>query len=190
MKRSRLLKLTLLSAAPLALAACRTDDDLVYSNVQDCTKDGRVNAVRCQQSYERARAEHLRNAERYAALAPCEDAYGPGACERTGDSLFMARMTGFVVEPPQRQRYGSGSSGWWQMALAYGAGALLGRSPSWGPQPIYRVPSGWNGGSWRDAPSERPSWGGSSRSSGRISTSTLSRGGFGGASAARSSWGG
>jgi uncharacterized protein YgiB involved in biofilm formation len=68
----------------------------------------------------------------------------------------------------------------------------------WAPRPLYRTRDDWDRGTYSTSGGYTYSsrGGGSSWSSGgdggsgRISTSTLSRGGFGGSSVARGGWGG
>jgi uncharacterized protein YgiB involved in biofilm formation len=69
----------------------------------------------------------------------------------------------------------------------------------WAPRPLYRTRDDWDRGTYTTSGgytySDRrrtSSWssGGDGSHSGKISTSTLSRGGFGGSSVARGGWGG
>jgi uncharacterized protein YgiB involved in biofilm formation len=192
MKRSRKLKLGLLgAAAPVLLSACGGDEPRSYTSLQDCLKDPRQDAGLCQTAYDRARAAHLAGAERFPNRALCES-QSQMPCEplgtRTDSSVYIARLAGFEVEPQYRQR---SSGSWWQYAAAYAAGSILGGGGGWQQRPVYRDygNQGWSGGENR---SSRPdnSWSSSGGDGGKISTATLSRGGFGGAAAARSSWGG
>lgn len=187
MKRSRKLKLTLMSAAPLALSACggsRNPENLVYERLSDCHNDTRVTRTTCNEAYNRALSEHARTAPRFMTLDACQLKYGVDKCDQSlngGTSSYTPRMSGFMVgrfTPAARNWYGS----------SYGPSTII-TGGSWTPRPLYRTSDDMNSGSWSTG--EGKSWGGSKEATkGTISTSSLNRGGFGGTSSARSSWGG
>lgn len=190
MKRSRALSLSLLGTAPLALTACRSEEPMYFRTLPECLSDGRVSNGQCQSAYSRALQTHLSSAPRFPTTAACEASYGPGGCEiAPGGANWSPRMSGFVVGMYERR--------WFHSPTLYTGGV-------WDQRPLYRTRDDWSSGSWSTG--DGRSWGGShwsgssgsswsksgdgGSSEGKISTSTLSRGGFGGASSARSSWGG
>jgi uncharacterized protein YgiB involved in biofilm formation len=184
-KRSRKLRLTLLGAAPLALSACNHQEDLTYQSLDECLKDTLVKASACSTAYRQAMQQHLAQAPRFYAPGSCEDQYGN--CVRYqegGNSFWLPVMAGFLAG---RWSSNYGSSGR-PYVETYG---------DWAPRPLYRTRDDWDRGTWSGSNggsySQRGSgwsgsWGGGGP--GRISTSTLERGGFGGSSMARGGWGG
>ena len=188
MKRSRALRLSIMGTAPLAFSACSRSEPLVFPTLSDCLADLRVSPRQCTDAYDAAHASHLSSAPRFGTNASCEAQYGASGCEYNGQysaSLpWLPRMSGFVVGQRVHRWYGRD---------------YIDNSVVWYPQPLYRTHDDWGSGTWSTSSGSR--WGGSTSSSGSswgssssgkttISTSTLSRGGFGGTSSARSSWGG
>lgn len=190
MKRSRKLSLTLLGAAPVVLTACGRDaTDLTYQTLDECISDGKATAQACSTSYEQALKQHMAQSPRFYDASACESEYG--GCrryEQGGSSFWMPLMAGFLA-------------GRWSSHYGSSGRPYLETYGNWAPRPLYRYRddydrgtySSWGGGSTY---SSRGGWGGGSSwsssggGSGKISTSTLSRGGFGGSSMARGGWGG
>jgi len=186
MKRSRTLKLTLMSAAPLALSACssRGPENLVYETLSECYSDTRVSHIECDNAYNRALSEHTRSAARFMTLEACQERFGLGRCDQltdAGTAYFSPRMSGFMVGrymPPATNWYGH----------SYGHSMII-VTGDWNPRPLYRTSSDWNTGGWSTG--DGHGWSGSkSATKSSISTSSLGRGGFGGSSSARGGWGG
>ncbi|MBK8801384.1 MAG: DUF1190 domain-containing protein [Fibrobacteres bacterium] len=200
MKRSRVLKLSLLGTAPLALVACGSKDrDLTYESVQDCIEEGRATPKTCSTAFNESFKVHYKQAPRFYSEGSCLTEYGN--CLRyqeNGSNFWIPVMSGFLAG-----RY----------VHSYGSTRrpYVVTNGDYGYRPLYRSHDDWNRGTWstwgsgtggsgslttRTYGSGRSSWGssssssGSSGSSGRISTSSVSRGGFGGSSSASGGWGG
>ncbi|HXP90783.1 MAG TPA: DUF1190 domain-containing protein [Fibrobacteria bacterium] len=187
MKRSRQLRLTLLGIAPLVLSACNSEEDLTYQSLDDCLKDTLVKASACSTAYQQAMGQHLAQAPRFYAPGECEDQYGNCVrYQQGGTSFWLPMMAGFLA-------------GHWSSSYGSSGRPYVLNTGDWAPRPLYRTQDDWERGTWS-------SWGGGSYStrgsgwsgggfgggdgSGRISTSTLERGGFGGGAMARGGWGG
>ncbi|MFG6080334.1 DUF1190 domain-containing protein [Paracoccus litorisediminis] len=143
MKRSRRTGLLALSAASvLALSGCYEEDSAakvsleqhnqaVYSNLEACLEDAAKTGVSaevavgekisplqklrldCMNDWEAAKAEHVKNAPRFASLAQCEAEFGTGNCAapaspgsaagqvvasgNSGESSFMPMMMGYML---------------------------------------------------------------------------------------------
>ncbi len=185
MKRSRKLKLSLMSVAPLALTACgtRTPENLVYQTLPDCHADHRVSQMACNNAYNRALTEHARTARKFTSMEGCTSVYGQGNCDVRIDTAYAPhyspRMGGFMVG-----RYIPPASTWY--GRSYGPSSIV-TAGDWNPRPLYRTSSSGDNGSWSTG--DGKDWSGSKQAT-KISTSSLNRGGFGGSSSARSSWGG
>jgi len=190
-KRSRKLSLTLLGAAPVILSACgRGDRELTYETLDECVADGKSTPQACSTAYNEAFRQHLAQAPRFYSPGACETEYGN--CmryEQGGSSFWLPLMAGFLA-------------GRWSAHYGATGRPYLDTYGDWGPRPLYRYRDDWDRGTWsswggRSTYSSRSSgwgggssWGSTGGGSGRISTSTLSRGGFGGSSMARGGWGG
>ena len=187
MKRSRQLRLSILGIAPLVLSACNSEEDLTYQSLDDCLKDTLVKASACSTAYQQAMGQHLAQAPRFYAPGECEDQYGNCVrYQQGGTSFWLPMMAGFLA-------------GHWSSSYGSSGRPYVLNTGDWAPRPLYRTQDDWERGTWS-------SWGGGSYStrgsgwggggfgggdgSGRISTSTLERGGFGGGAMARGGWGG
>ena len=191
MKRSRHLQLMLLGTAPLALVACSSEpkeQDLTYESLDECISDGKATAPACSTAFREAEQIHVRQSPRYSDQSACAQGYGN--CTRyteNGNSFWMPAMVGFLAG-----RWSAGSN----------HGGYIDTRGSYGYRPLYRTDDDRYRGTWSTSSSgggtysartNSRSWEGSSSSgsgSSRISTSSVSRGGFGSSSSARGGWGG
>jgi uncharacterized protein YgiB involved in biofilm formation len=189
-KRSRKLRLTLLGAAPLVLSACNSQEDLTYESLDECIQDGKITAQACSTSWNKALQDHLAHSPRFVSQDACASEYGNCAVVQSGgNSFWFPLMAGFLA-------------GRWSSHYGSSGRPYVDTYGDWAPRPLYRTGDDWDRGTWSSrgggSYSERGSgWSGSRGWSssgggdpGRISTSTLSRGGFGGSSVARGGWGG
>jgi uncharacterized protein YgiB involved in biofilm formation len=185
MKRSRSIQLVLMGTAPLLLSAC--DDPappappapqttLAYQGLTQCISDGKVSADICEKAYADAVQAQYRDGPRFNSLGDCESQYGYDQChhiQTSSGGWFMPALAGFMIGRALSHHdynYGYG----------YGYGGGFGA-------PLYRARG--DRGEWRTAAGER--FGGMARGpAGPTVAETLSRGGFGMTSAARTSWGG
>lgn len=186
MKRSRHLKLSLLGVAPIVFTACSSEEDLTYDKLDDCIQEGKVTAQVCSTAYNKAMQEHLTRSPRFASADDCAGQYGNCQyVQSNGQSFWLPLMAGFMA-------------GRWSSHYGNTGRPYLDTYGQWAPRPLYRTRDDWDRGTYSTSGGYTYSsrGGGSSWSSGgdggsgRISTSTLSRGGFGGSSVARGGWGG
>lgn len=184
MKRSKTVSLALMGLSPFILTSCSEPEQevLIYPSVQSCIDDGKLDAQKCQEEYDRAVKEHERTAPHYTSENECANDFGATQCYQPfGGNYFMPLLAGYMigrVTAPNNNYYGGG-----------------GGYSSWGgySSPVYRTrydPYSWrtsdgysigNGQGRVSVPQ--------SATKPKVSASTLSRGGFGSQSAARSSWG-
>ena len=192
MKRSRTIELALIGTVPLLSAGCGQQqppplNDLLYQNLQQCVREGKVSPEVCAQAYADAIRDQSREAPRFESLAQCEAQFGYDQCHSvttaSGGHWFMPALAGFLVGRalgPHYHYYGWGGYDWHGYARPGGFGGFSG-------QPIYRARG--DRGEWQTAQGER--FGSGMRGPGAPSVGeTLSRGGFGRSGAARFSWGG
>jgi uncharacterized protein YgiB involved in biofilm formation len=181
MKRSKVLKLAVLGAAPMLLVGCEEEQRpaLVYESMQACISAAQLPEQTCRVDYAAAEAAHVATAPRYLSSADCQADFGSGQCQQNVQSggYFMPFMTGYMIASMMQ-----GGAGNWQNTPG-------GHSA----QPLYRT-SGSN--TWRTADNTQIG----SRS-GAISVPkssaqpptravTMSRSGFGSSASARGTWGG
>jgi uncharacterized protein YgiB involved in biofilm formation len=183
MKRSRSIELVLMGTVPLLLSACdnpsppQAQTTLAYQGLTQCISDGKVSADICEKAYADAVQAQYRDGPRYDSLADCQEQYGYDQChhiQTSSGGWFMPALAGFMIgralSHHDSYNYGYG----------YGGGGGFG-------QPLYRTRG--DRAEWRTASGER--FGASARGPYSPSVAeTLSRGGFGMSSAARTSWGG
>ena len=105
MRKTTAIRLTLLSAASLALAGCGDDamsQDTMFANEAACIQAyGADGAAACRASFSAATAEHQATAPRFADVAACETETG-GRCEATGlkpgiASTIIPVMAGVLI---------------------------------------------------------------------------------------------
>lgn len=85
MKRSTQIGLAaagvVLVASYWSLSGGETDDSLIYSNVAECRAANQLTASQCEQRFNEASANHLRDAKKFGSTAACEQEYGSGGCQ-------------------------------------------------------------------------------------------------------------
>jgi len=184
-KRSRQLKLSLLGVAPIVFTACSSEEELTYDKLDDCLQEGKVAAQVCSTAYNKAMQEHLARSPRFTSQDDCAGQYGNCQyIQSNGQSFWLPLMAGFLA-------------GRWSSHYGNTGRPYLDTYGQWSPRPLYRTRDDWDRGTYTTSGgysySDRKSgssWSGGGSKIGRISTSTLSRGGFGGSSVARGGWGG
>ena len=104
MKRSRSLKLALMGASALTLAACDNQQDAaIFESVEQCVRHDGFGMEDCQANMKKAEAEHIRVAPKYTSAADCEADFGADQCEtapqrtQSGGSVFMPLMMGYMM---------------------------------------------------------------------------------------------
>lgn len=185
-KRSRQLKLSLLGVAPLVFTACSSEEDLTYDKLEDCIQEGKITVQACSTAYNKANEEHLTRSPRFASQGDCAGQYGNCQYVQSGgQSFWLPLMAGFMA-------------GRWTSNYGNSGRPYVDNYGDRRPRPLYRTRDDWDRGTYSTSGGNTyssrsgSSWssGDGSNKSGRISTSTLSRGGFGGSSVARGGWGG
>lgn len=103
MKRSRSVKLALMSAVPVLLTACGDDahEPVIYQSVENCMQAGELSAAECKQHFNEAWSEHQQTAPRFASREECAAQYAAEQCQEAratnGSSMFMPALMGFMV---------------------------------------------------------------------------------------------
>ena len=104
MKRSRVLRLSIMSASALTLLACDNSQEVgVFENVEQCSKLADLSEEECKVNENTARSEHIRVSPKYTSTADCERDFGSGKCEiapqrtTSGGSVFMPMMMGYMM---------------------------------------------------------------------------------------------
>ncbi|HEY5796541.1 MAG TPA: DUF1190 domain-containing protein [Bosea sp. (in: a-proteobacteria)] len=173
------------------------EDSLVYNNLAECRAGGQLSSSQCEQRFNEASANHLRDAKKFTSTSSCEAEYGSGSCQSAvwnGAQVIVPALAGIMLArslaqgggtaqpllPPTRQACPPGSPAQeCQQARSSsssgGSGGYGGRSSSSSSSRAYSTTSG-------AALVAR-----SGTVSGVSSTSTTSRGGFGSTSRSYSS---
>ena len=177
MKRATTLRLVIVSTAPLVVSGCAdsSGEAMVYQDVANCAKDGVVSESVCQYQYNNAWTEHLRVAPRYDTESLCEQDFTAG-CQQVSSGEYIPTMQGFML---QAQSSASRGSSFTVIPLYLGSGGFF-RTGTYN-----RVTSGYHQG--RVAVDNKAV---SKPAKPSLKSTTMSRGGFGGRSAARGGWGG
>jgi uncharacterized protein YgiB involved in biofilm formation len=188
MKRSKLTtaSLALLGITSTGFLGCDEVNDeptevaTAAGSIQDCVKAG-IDQTVCADAWAKAAAENAKTAPRYATAGDCYSEFGAGGCQQihtsNGNSVFIPLMTGMLIGNLMADRRDNYNNHHVVVVHNY--------------QPLYRT-----GGSWHTSTNQSFSGSGkvviphSYTAPKPISTTTLSRGGFGSMGAARSSWGG
>ncbi len=104
MKRSRSLKLALMGASALSLAACDNPENVaIFESVEQCQNEAGFDRETCEANFKQAEAEHVRVAPKYTSAADCEADFGAAQCEiapqttQNGGSVFMPLMMGYMM---------------------------------------------------------------------------------------------
>lgn len=190
MKRSRQLALLAVAQTPWALVGCGGVQDAqpqvltkqgFYTSIEACERDGN-GADLCRRASQAADTASANEAPRYKSKADCIAEYGELCTEKreAGGGFWMPLMTGFMLS---------------QMLSP-------GRAPAYlDSNPIYRTRAGQYTEAYRDRDRGYGAWKSPGTRAGDGTRMrpvdiapnravTMSRSGFGSASAARSGWGG
>lgn len=172
----------------MVFSACSSEEDLTYDTLADCIQDGKTTAAACSTSYQKANEDHLARSPRFASQGDCVGQYGNCQyVQSSSGSFWLPLMAGFMA-------------GRWSSNYGSSGRPYVDTRGDWSPRPLYRTRDDWDRGTYSTSGGytyqprkSGTSWsgsGGDDHKSGKISTSTLSRGGFGGTSMARGGWGG
>ncbi|MEP3420597.1 MAG: DUF1190 domain-containing protein [Erythrobacter sp.] len=165
-----------IAAAGLAVSGCSDDVPAEYqfSSVQQCTTAGFDQAV-CEEEFKQAQALHTENAPKFDNEAACEEQWGENQCrpayyQSQRSSYFSPFLTGYLVSSALRDV--RGYNGYYDYRA---------RNPGYAPTTLYK---GRTGGDVTISPRSK------TVTPVNVNTRTAARGGFGGRSSGRSSFGG
>ena len=170
MKRRNAFKFALLSVTALTLVACGEAEDevLAYDSVEACITAGEQDEAVCRSEFAKAEKLHAEVAPRYSNANQCYSDFGYNRCYRSGGSIWLPFMMGYMLAPRGGARYISSQP-------LYRSSANPNRFYTAGNQQVGSVSAN---GRTRVAKSNV------SRPAAR--TRTVARGGFGGRAAGRS----
>lgn len=104
MKRSTQIGLAaagvVLVATYWSLSGGETEDSLVYSNVAECRAANQLSASQCEQRFNEASANHLRDAKKFTSTASCEQEFGSGGCQSAvwnGAQVVIPALAGIML---------------------------------------------------------------------------------------------
>ena len=104
MKRTRILKLSIMSASALTLIACERSQEVgIFESLEQCSNQSIFTKEQCSKSERLARSEHIRVSPKYTSVTDCEQDFGEDKCEMapqrttTGGSVFMPMMMGYMM---------------------------------------------------------------------------------------------
>ncbi|PTM42944.1 DUF1190 domain-containing protein [Bosea sp. 124] len=171
------------------------EESLVYNNLAECRAGGQLSSSQCEQRFNEASANHLRDAKKFTSTSSCETEYGAGSCQSAvwnGAQVIVPALAGIMLArsfsqgggaaqpllPPTQQACPPGSAAQecqQARSSSSNSGGYGSRSSSSSSSRAYSTTSG-------AALVAR-----SGAVSGVSSTSTVSRGGFGSTSHSYSS---
>ena len=76
------------------------DDSLVYNSLGECRAAGQLSATQCEQRFNEASANHLRDAKKFNSNASCETEFGAGSCRNAtwnGAQVFVPALAGILL---------------------------------------------------------------------------------------------
>ncbi|CAN7202342.1 DUF1190 domain-containing protein [Bosea sp. LjRoot90] len=104
MKRSTQIGLAaagvVLVATYWSLSGGETDDSLVYNNVAECRAANQLSASQCEQRFNEASANHLRDAKKFTSSASCEQEFGSSGCQSAtwnNAQVFIPALAGIML---------------------------------------------------------------------------------------------
>lgn len=77
-----------------------TEESLVYNSLADCRAGGQLTSTQCEQRFNEATANHLRDARKFSSTSACEAEYGAGSCRSAvwnGASVVVPALAGFML---------------------------------------------------------------------------------------------
>ncbi len=104
MKRSTQIGLAaaglVLVATVWSLSGDDADEALIYNSLADCRAAGQMSATQCEQRFNEASANHLRDAKKFNNAAACEIEYGAGSCRSStwnNAAVFIPALAGIML---------------------------------------------------------------------------------------------
>jgi uncharacterized protein YgiB involved in biofilm formation len=104
MKRSTQIGLAaagvVLVATYWSLSGGETDDSLIYNNLSECRAANQLSASQCEQRFNEASANHLRDAKKFTSSAACEQEFGASGCQSAvwnNAQVFIPALAGIML---------------------------------------------------------------------------------------------
>ena len=76
------------------------EDSLVYNNLAECRTAGQLSSSQCEQRFNEASANHLRDAKKFTSTSACETEYGAGSCRSAvwnGAQVIVPALAGIML---------------------------------------------------------------------------------------------
>ncbi len=76
------------------------EESLVYNSLADCRTAGQLSATQCEQRFNEASANHLRDSKKFSSNATCETEFGAGSCRNAtwnGAQVFVPALAGILL---------------------------------------------------------------------------------------------
>ncbi len=106
MKRSTQIGLAAAGVVLVATIWANSGDDtqqqesLVYNSLAECRAAGQLSATQCEQRFNEASANHLRDAKKFTSTSACETEYGAGSCRSAvwnGAAVVVPALAGIML---------------------------------------------------------------------------------------------
>jgi uncharacterized protein YgiB involved in biofilm formation len=104
MKRSTQIGLAAVGVVLVASLWPRSDDsseeNLVYNSLADCRAAGQLSSTQCEQRFNEASANHVRDAKKFTSASQCEAEYGSGGCQSAvwnGAQVIVPALAGIML---------------------------------------------------------------------------------------------
>lgn len=76
------------------------EENLVYNSVADCRAAGQLSSSQCDQRFNEASANHLRDAKKFSSTSQCEAEYGANGCQSAvwnGAQVVIPALAGIML---------------------------------------------------------------------------------------------
>jgi uncharacterized protein YgiB involved in biofilm formation len=76
------------------------EENLVYNSLADCRAAGQLSSSQCEQRFNEASANHLRDAKKFTSTSQCETEYGTGSCQSAvwnGAQVVIPALAGIML---------------------------------------------------------------------------------------------
>jgi uncharacterized protein YgiB involved in biofilm formation len=76
------------------------EESLVYNNLAECRAGGQLSSSQCEQRFNEASANHLRDAKKFTSTSSCEAEYGSGSCRSAvwnGAQVIVPALAGIML---------------------------------------------------------------------------------------------
>jgi uncharacterized protein YgiB involved in biofilm formation len=76
------------------------EESLVYNNLAECRAGGQLSSSQCEQRFNEASANHLRDAKKFTSTSACETEYGSGSCRSAvwnGAQVIVPALAGIML---------------------------------------------------------------------------------------------